>query len=57
MATMGNAYGISTNSIEKAYEKEGERLEDVTDVKSDITFVSIFANLIKKMDEAAQAAV
>jgi len=57
MATMGNAYGISTNLIEKAYDKEGDRLQETADVKSDINFVSIFANLIKKMDDAAQAAV
>jgi hypothetical protein len=54
---MTNAYGISANPVEKAYEDEGQRLEEVADVKADISFVSIFANLIRKMDDAAQAAV
>jgi hypothetical protein len=57
MSTMTNASGLSTNLIEKTFEEESERLHDVADVKADISFVSIFANLIKKMDDAAQAAV
>jgi hypothetical protein len=57
MANFGNTYGISTNSVEKAFEEEGERLQDAVDVKSDLSFVGIFANLIKKMDDGAQAAV
>lgn len=57
MSNMTNSYGISNNSIEKTYEQEGERLQQVADVKSDVSFVSIFANLIRKMDDAAQAAV
>jgi hypothetical protein len=57
MAYTTNAYGISTNPVEKAYEEEGERLQQVADVKSDVSFVGIFANLIRKMDDAAQAAV
>lgn len=57
MSYTTNAFGTPTNTIEKAYEEEIERLEDVVDVKSDIDFTSIFANLIRKMDDAAQAAV
>jgi hypothetical protein len=57
MSQMTNAYGISANPVEKAFEDEGQRLEQVADVKTDISFVSIFANLIRKMDDAAQSAV
>lgn len=57
MSNMGNTYGISADKIVEAYEHEGERLEEVADVKSDINFASIFGNLIRKMDDAAQAAV
>jgi len=57
MSNTTSAYGTSTISIEKAYDQEMERLHEVTDVKSDINFVSIFANLIRKMDDASQAVV
>ena len=52
-----SAPGLSAHSVEKAYQEEGERLQQVADVKADISFVSIFANLIRKMDDAAQSAV
>lgn len=57
MSTTANAIGKSTNTIEKTYDQEIERLEEVVDVRSDLDFTSIFANLIRKMDDAAQAAV
>lgn len=57
MSNTANTHGISTDKIVDAYEHEGERLQEVVDVKSDINFASIFANLIRKMDDAAQAAV
>jgi hypothetical protein len=57
MASTANTHGLSADKIVETYEHEGERLQDVVDVKSDITFTSIFANLIRKMDDAAQAAV
>lgn len=57
MSNTTSAFGKPTNTIEKTYEEQIEHLENVVDVKSDIDFTSIFANLIRKMDDAAQAAV
>lgn len=57
MSNTTSAFGKPTNTLEKTYDEEIERLEDTVDVKSDIDFTSIFANLIRKMDDAAQAAV
>jgi hypothetical protein len=50
------SYGMLQSPIEKAYEEAGERIEQVEDVKADLSFIGIFSNLIKKMDDAAQSA-
>ncbi len=60
MSSTTNSYGASAtaaHTIDHAYDEEIERVHQVSNVKSDIDFVSIFANLIRKMDDGAQAAL
>jgi hypothetical protein len=56
MSLITNIKRADQDPLLKAYKEGGERIEQVEDVKTDISFVSIFSNLIKKMDETAQAA-
>lgn len=58
---MSSAPGTRNSSYpaslaESALEEAAVTVEQVADVKADLTFVGIFSNFIKKMDEAANAA-
>ena len=57
MSNIPNASGMSPGVVDKAYDDAIEHVEHVADVKTDLSFVSIFANLIRKMDDTAQTAV
>lgn len=50
-------YGFNKHPLVEAFEHAREEAGYVMDVKTDLNFINIFSNLIKKMDEGSQAAV
>lgn len=57
MSDFTTILGGAGGAIEKAYDEAIARAIEVADLKADISFVSIFANLIRKMDESSQTVV
>ncbi|MEN3291416.1 MAG: hypothetical protein V7642_669 [Burkholderiales bacterium] len=56
LTTNSNYTGPGSNTVLETWEQGSKRIEQAQEAKTDISFMSIFANLIKKMDDAAQAA-